>query len=82
VAGEIGGPAQRLVWSPRYLFRALTRSERLGTLLGLPFWLRHFDRLTEPRYASGGANAVYFLGMHAEKPLAPHDMIPYYPGPR
>jgi hypothetical protein len=82
-AGEIGGPGQSLVWSLRYFFRALTRSNRLGTLLALPFfWLRYFDVLTGPRYASDGANAVYFLGMHAEKPLAPHDMIPYYPGPR
>jgi hypothetical protein len=29
-----------------------------------------------------GFNAVYFLGRRAEKPLAAHEMIAYYPGPR
>jgi hypothetical protein len=33
-------------------------------------------------YAGDAANAAYFLGSRAEKPLAPHDMIAYYPGPR
>jgi SAM-dependent methyltransferase len=82
-AGEIGGPGQSLVWSLRYFFRGLTRSDRLGTLLALPFfWLRYFDGLAEPRFGSDAANAVYFLGTRGEKPLAPHDMIAYYPGPR
>jgi hypothetical protein len=42
----------------------------------------HHLRLTESRYAADATNAVYFLGSRAEKPLAPHDMIAYYPGPR
>ncbi|MBV8848299.1 MAG: class I SAM-dependent methyltransferase [Methylobacteriaceae bacterium] len=82
-AGEIGGPGQSLVWSLRYFFRALTKSDRAGTLLALPFfWLRYFDRWADSRYAGDAANAVYFLGRRAEKPLAPYDMIAYYPGPR
>jgi hypothetical protein len=28
------------------------------------------------------AKQVYFLGWRSEKPLAPHDMIAYHPGPR
>jgi hypothetical protein len=42
----------------------------------------HHLRLTGSRYAGDAANPVYFLGSRAEKPLAPHDMIAYYPGPR
>jgi hypothetical protein len=55
----------------------------VGTLLAPPFfWLRYLDHLVEPRHTGDGANAVYFLGTRGEKPLAPHDMIPYHPGLR
>jgi hypothetical protein len=42
----------------------------------------HHLRLTESSCAGDAGNAVYFLAVRAEKPLAPHDMIAYYPGPR
>jgi hypothetical protein len=34
------------------------------------------------RSTACGFDAVYFVGRHAEKPLAAHEMIAYYPGPR
>jgi len=82
-AGNVGGPGTSLIWSIRYLVRSLTRSNKLATGVALAFfWLRFMDRLADPAYASDAANGVFFLGRKNATPLAPRDMIAYYPGPR
>jgi len=81
-AGTIGGPGLSLFWSLRYFIRALTRSDKVATALAMPFfWLRYLDRLADPRFASDGANGVYFIGRRSERSLRPRQMLAYYPGP-
>lgn len=82
-AGNVGGAGQTLVWAIRYFFRTLTRSDKVATLLTVPFsWLRLVDRIADERYACDAANGVYFLGRRAAGQVTPRDMIAYYPGPR
>jgi SAM-dependent methyltransferase len=79
--GITRGPANVMLWSIRYFVGSLFGSYKIGTMaaMGL-FWLRHFDRLSRPRYAADGASAVYFLGRRSERALKPKDIIAYYKG--
>jgi SAM-dependent methyltransferase len=78
-SGNIGGPGQSLIWSFRYLVRALTGSNKGATLTSAPFfWLRYLDRFCRGDYAADAANGVYFLGRRSTTTLAPGDMIAYY----
>jgi hypothetical protein len=71
-----------LFWSIRYFVRALARSDKIATALSMPFfWLRFVDRVADERYASDGANGVYFIGRRAKRALRPRQMVSYYPGP-
>ena len=82
-SGNVGGPGQSALWALRYLFRGLFRSEKLATILSLPFfWLRFFDVLIPADFASDAANGVFFLGRRSDVSLSPHDMPGYYPGAR
>ena len=80
-SGEVAGAGTALVWSIEYFARALTRSMRVGRLIGLCFfWLRSMDRLLEPRYSLDGASGVYFLGRRREVAISQREIIDYYQG--
>ena len=78
-AGVVNGPGVALVWSIRYLSRALGTGEAVARLVSLPFfWLRYLDRLTRGRDAADGASGVFFLGRRSEARLSPKAMPNYY----
>src|ERR1700742_358199 len=78
-AGVVNGPGVALVWSIRYLSRALGTGEAVSRLVSLPFfWLRYLDRLTRGRAAADGASGVFFLGRRSEARLSPKAMPHYY----
>lgn len=79
--GITRGPAIVMLWSIRYFVGSLFGSYKIGSMVatGL-FWLRHFERLTWPRYAADGASGVYFLGRRSERAMKPKDVIGYYKG--
>jgi SAM-dependent methyltransferase len=78
-AGVVSGPGVALVWSIRYLSRALGSGEALSRLVSLPFfWLRYLDRLARGRAAADGASGVFFLGRRSEARLSPKAMPSYY----
>ena len=82
-SGIIGGPGESLVWSIRYLARAVSRSDKIGSLVGLCFfWLRYLDRLADGRRAVDSACGVFFLGRLADRRMTPREAIAYYPGIR
>jgi len=78
-AGYAGGPGVALNWSIRYFVRALTGSEKIGSLAGLAFfWLRFFDSWTPGRRAADAASGVFFYGRRSEKTVTPKEMIAFY----
>ena len=78
-AGVVSGPGVALVWSIRYLSRALGTGEAVARLVSLPFfWLRYLDRLTRGRAAADGASGVFFFGRRSERRLSPKAMPEYY----
>lgn len=80
-SGAVGGAGTALVWSIEYFARALTRSTRVGRLVGLCFfWLRSMDRLLDPRYSLDAASGVYFLGRKREAAITRSEIIDYYQG--
>jgi hypothetical protein len=65
------------------LARALTRSDKIGTFVGLCFFfLRFLDRFIDQRYASDSACGVYFLGRNGGPRMGPREALAYYPGVR
>ncbi len=83
-AGTIGGPAESLLWSIRYLARGLFRSEKIGSAAAVAFfWLRYLDRLVSEPFRADSATGVYFLGSKApDATIAPRDLVDYFPGVR
>ncbi|MCX8254908.1 hypothetical protein RHAL1_00230 [Beijerinckiaceae bacterium RH AL1] len=83
-SGTIGGPAESLLWSIRYLARALFRSEKAGSAVAVAFfWVRFLDRLVGETWRADAATGVYFLG--AKQPgeaISPSDLVDYFPGVR
>ena len=80
-SGTIGGPAESLLWSIRYLARALFRSDKVGSAFVVAFfWLRYLDRLIDERHRADAATGVFFLGRKATAAIAPCDLIGYFPG--
>lgn len=78
-AGAVNGPGTALVWSIRYLARALGAPNKLATLVVLPFfWLRYLDSFTRRREGADAASGVFFLGRKSELAITPKDMITYY----
>lgn len=78
-SGSALGPGTAMIWSVKYLARAVFRSAKAGTAAGmLFFWLRFFDALADNADALDGALSVYFLGRRSERRLAPQEMISYY----
>lgn len=82
-AGTTGGPGASLIWSIRYLARALFRSEKIGSLFAvLFFWLRYLDGVVDARYRADAATGVFFLGTKTGDSIAPRDLVAYFPGVR
>ena len=82
-SGTIGGPAESLLWSIRYLARALFRSEKIGSAFAVAFfWLRYLDRLVDDRYRADAATGVFFLGVKSGDAIVPRDLLAYFPGVR
>jgi SAM-dependent methyltransferase len=76
-SGPGPGAGTALVWSIRYFIRALTASDRLATLVAMPwFWLRLFNG--RGRWAADTAIGAFFFGHKSEQTLHPQDMIAYY----
>ena len=77
--GPVKGVGTSLNWSIRYFTRALTRSERLATLVGLAFfWLRFFDDIGDFGMNADGASGIYFIGSKSSRPMPPRDMVAFY----
>jgi SAM-dependent methyltransferase len=80
-SGITQGPAATMLWSIRYFFGALFGTYKAGTLVALPFfWLRFFDRLARPAYATDGANGVFFLGRKSDRAIGPKEILSQYRG--
>lgn len=72
------GTGAGLAWSVRYFVRALS-SERMATLVSLPFFLlRHLDRFAHPRQQADAALGLFIWGRKSERSLTPKDMVAYY----
>jgi SAM-dependent methyltransferase len=78
-AGPITGPATVLLWSIRYLLRALGAGEKLAQIIPLMLcWIRVLDRFCHRREAADAAGGVYFLGCRSEAQMPPAAMPDYY----
>ena len=83
-SGTIGGPASGLLWSIRYLARALFRSEKIGSAAAVAFfWLPRLDRLCGETWRADAATGVFFLGAKAgAETMRVRDLVEYFPGGR
>ncbi len=82
-SGTIGGPAESLLWSIRYLARSLFCSDKVGSAVAVGFfWLRYLDRFVDAQHRADAATGVYFLGRKSSTTLAPRDLVAYFPGVR
>jgi SAM-dependent methyltransferase len=78
-AGVSGGPGSAMLWNIRYFFRAIFRSDKLGTAVQMAcFWLRYFDKLSLGRQGADAASGVYFYGRKSEHPITPNDIVKFY----
>jgi SAM-dependent methyltransferase len=78
-AGPIGGAGVALVWSIRYLCRALGAGDKLSLLISLPFfWIRFLDTFSRGRAVADAASGFFFLGRRADQMIDPHSMTEYY----
>ena len=80
-SGAVAGAGTALLWSIEYFVRALTRSTRVGRLVGLClFWLRSTDGLLDSKYSLDAASGVFFLGRKCEAEITREAIIQYYQG--
>jgi SAM-dependent methyltransferase len=78
-SGSVTGPAVALLWSMRYLLRALGLGEKLSRIIPLMFfWIRFLDRFCKPEKASDAAGGVFFLGRRSENTISPASIVAYY----
>ena len=78
-AGPVTGPGVVLLWSMRYLLRALGAGEKISRLIPLLFvWIRFLDRLCQRGPAADAAGGVFFLGRRSEAALPAASMVSYY----
>jgi SAM-dependent methyltransferase len=85
--GVVCGPAMSLVWSLRYLARAIPRRSRgASEALDLAvtaafFWLKYLDHfLVSHPGARDAASGLFFLGRKRDEPLADSDILATYVG--
>lgn len=80
-SGTVAGAGTALLWSIGSFARALTRSVLLGRLVQhCFFWLRHTDRILDPKYSIDAASGVFFLGRKAAHAIGQADIVGYYEG--
>jgi SAM-dependent methyltransferase len=80
-SGGIAGAGTALRWSVDYFVRALTRSVKLGRVVGLFFfWLSSLDRFLDRRHSLDAASSVFFLGRKTEGSISPAEIVEYYQG--
>lgn len=78
-SGPVTGPAVALLWSMRYLARALGAGEKLSRVVPLVFfWIRYLDRICRPQRVDDAAGGVFFLGRRSDNPLPAAAMVNYY----
>lgn len=78
-SGLVTGPATALLWSMRYLLRALGTGEKISRVISLLFfWIRFLDRFCHPQKAADAAGGVYFLGRRSEAKLSAPLIVEYY----
>jgi SAM-dependent methyltransferase len=78
-AGPITGPATVLLWSIRYLLRALGAGEKVSQVVPLMLsWIRLLDRFCNRREAADGAGGVFFLGCRSDSSMPAVSMPEYY----
>jgi len=78
-SGPVTGPAVALLWSIRYLLRALGLGEKLSRIIALMFfWIRFLDRFCQPGKAADAAGGVFFLGRRSENEISPKSIVAYY----
>ena len=80
-SGAVWGPGRTLQWAIRYFFWGITRNRNLAIVLTIPFgFVRLFDRLIPPGFASDGACNLYFFGEKAENTITVNDLLEFYRG--
>ena len=78
-AGPITGPATVLLWSIRYLLRALGAGEKFSQAVPLMLcWIRFLDRFCDRRGSADGAGGVFFLGSRSDSGTPAISMPEYY----
>lgn len=78
-AGPVSGPGVALIWSIRYLLRALGAGDKMSRAISAPFfWIRYLDRLTRGRAVADAACGCYFLGKRSDQAIDPCSMMRYY----
>jgi hypothetical protein len=78
-AGPVTGPATVLLWSIRYLLRALGVGARVSQIVPLMFcWIRVLDRFCHGRAAADGAGGIFFLGCRSDSRIPAVAMPEYY----
>jgi SAM-dependent methyltransferase len=78
-AGPITGPATVLLWSIRYLLRALGAGEKVSQAVPLMLcWIRFLDRFCNRRETADGAGGVFFLGCRSDSAIPAVSMPEYY----
>jgi SAM-dependent methyltransferase len=79
--GALGGPGLSLYWAAKFFLRALTRSQRLGDILSLPFaMVALMDGMIAERHKIDGGNGAYFLGRLAGSSISPNAIVDEYRG--
>lgn len=80
-SGVCGGIGTQLTWSIDYFVRGVFRSRLAGKAAKLAFtWLRLFDRIIPPEFASDAASGVYFLGCKSSLEISPAAAVNFYRG--
>jgi SAM-dependent methyltransferase/uncharacterized protein YbaR (Trm112 family) len=78
-SGSVAGAGTALIWSIRYLIRAIVGNDKIATLVSGPFFLlRYVDRFTQKRQNADAACGVFFFGTKSLSTINPKDMLKYY----
>jgi SAM-dependent methyltransferase len=80
-SGAVAGAGTALLWSLGAFVHALTRSVPATRCAQLCFfWLRHMDRVLDPKRSLDAASGVYFLGRKTVAVISPADVVRCYQG--
>lgn len=78
-SGPVRGVGVSLMWSLRYFFAGLFRSQLIGTLVAACFfWLRFVEKLVPEKNNIDGGSCFYFLGRKSGSRMNEHDLIEFY----